>query len=938
MNPVNVVGKIKAQLRFAAAGAVDALTQGSPFGDDKPLTDADLKAAYRRLPSISDKLPWLDLVGENYNTVLLDDAVSVGAAWRVTPAAVEGRSDDYIAQVRDAVQRALNHALPTPAANPWVVTCYARREAATFAAHSEPVRRYAQEKTAGREHPFTDHYLDTVLAPHLQDTAAPRGLFTDNLSDLRWGGADWEIILTLHRRIPRGVKQRRSPEQALELAGKQFAQALRQANVVLRRLDGYALRAWLARWLNPRPKQTGGDVNAFIEALPDFATADRPVDWSLADDVASRDVRSDGADWYFDGMPHTLLHVGRLRAAPAIGQTTAERRQGAGGAPRKGDRIECMFDKLPPGATLIITVTPLDQTRITGLLDRREQQARGEAAEAVKTQETVAHARRAVIDGNYVYPVAIAVALRANTDAALREQVDALDTLLTANHCELVDPEHDLFRLDSYLRHLPFAYDPRLKQLNNRQDWMYTQHLANLLPLYGRATGTGRPGLTFFNRGGELFAADPLHFGDRTKNAHLFLFGPTGAGKSATLVYLMLHYMAIHRPRLIIVEAGNSFGLLLDYFRAQGLATHDIVLKPGCGASLPPFAGAMELLDEHGAIPTGRAAGDAQADSSGEPLDASTRDYLGEMVKKAELMITGGDPAERFDRQDQALVKEAILKTAQRQFHAGKTVTVSDVIGTLTTLAGEAVDREQQRRLNAMATALRLFEHGFEGELFNRPAATDNWPADADVIRVEMGTLAGGDYPAQLALAYIGLINHAVAMAEASQRSGRPIILLTDEGHAISTNPITAQYKVLISKLTGRRMALWLWDATQNMADYPDEAEKMLGMFEWWLVMNLDANELAEVERFKPLSPDQRAVILGCTKQPGDYAEGVVLADTLEGQYRNVPPALALALAQTEQHEKTARAGLMRAHDCTELEAAIMIAEQIRAKRRGDNG
>ena len=59
----------------------------------------------------------------------------------------------------------------------------------------------------------------------------------------------------------------------------------------------------------------------------------------------------------------------------------------------------------------------------------------------------------------------------------------------------------------------------------------------------------------------------------------MLVLGPTGAGKSATLNYLAMMMMAIHRPRLVIVDAGRSFGLLLDYFRTMGLSTHSVTLS-----------------------------------------------------------------------------------------------------------------------------------------------------------------------------------------------------------------------------------------------------------------------------------------------------------------------------------------------------------------------
>jgi len=61
----------------------------------------------------------------------------------------------------------------------------------------------------------------------------------------------------------------------------------------------------------------------------------------------------------------------------------------------------------------------------------------------------------------------------------------------------------------------------------------------------------------------------------------------------------------------------------------------------------------------------------------------------------------------------------------------------------------------------------------------------------------------------------------------------------------------------------------------------------------------------------------------------------VILGSGLKALFRSVPPALALALAMTEQHEKAERARIMKEHNCPELDAALIIAGQIAAGRRG---
>ncbi len=912
----------------------DFFRHGNGLTSPKPLTDADLAQAYRSDPSISDRLPWIDLIGDNQQTILLDDARSVGAVFRLDPIACEGRSIDFLRHTRDALTQFIRDSCDIlPAGkSPWVVALYAKNDPVPFRSLPDTLKDYARAQQGDALHPFTHHYIEDIFTPHIEDMAQAEGLFVDELTDEVWGGQHRDIHLVVFRRV--SGRERSTPEDALAIVCQRITRNLRAANLSAQRLDGQAIRRWLACWLNPSPKSTGGDQKRFCEQLPPFNDEDRPADWCLTDDVMSRQVRSDHEQgiWWFDEQAHTLLSIERLRAAPDIGQLTAERTLG-GESNAARTRTLCLLDQLPAGATLILTFTPTDQSRVQRHLDRIDQSAGAETAEAEKARETSTHARREILDGNHLVSYTLAVALRSDDETTLARQIIDVDTLLTANNLQILDPDYDHYRLDAYLRHLPLCYDPRLDQVQSRTRWIFTQHLANLLPVYGRGTGTGRPGMAFFNRGGEPFLLDPLSLKDRAKNAHLFLFGPTGAGKSASLVYLMMHYLAIYRPRIIICEAGNSFSLMMNYLQAHGFSVTDIMLKPGCGASIPIYRDAMHLLDDTGnLIETFNSAEDNVGG-----ITQSQRDYLGEMLLKTRLMITGGRSREEecFSRADESQVRTAIVRATQQVFkhHQGRSVpvTIGDVRDTLSTMASEHSGQNADR-LHEMALALDLFTQGFEGEIFNRTQSS--WDDASDVIRIDMGALVAPNYGDRLALAYIGIINEAMAAAEANQHDGRPTIMLTDEGHVITTNPLTAQYKVLISKLSGRRMGFWLWDATQNMADYPAEAEKMLSMFEWWLCLFVGKKELADLERFRSLTDNERQMVLSARKSSGKYTEGCLLSDNVVGLFRNVPPALCLALAQTEKEEKTARAKIMATHQCSELDAALRIAQQIAEARR----
>ena len=917
-------------LRFlSAANALLPLHTSKSTEEVRPLEQSDVKALYARPPSFTDFLPWVEYLPES-GCFVLEDGVSLGALFELTPVGTEARTAEFLTALRDGIQTAISEAIPELDEDPWIIQFYVQDDPSL----SGLLRSLAAYLPAAvKEQAYTHHYL-ALLREHLERISQPGGLFEDALTGTAWRGQVRRVRAVLYRRLsPRG-----RPPSALEVeaafndVATKWTAALAAAGIRCRRGTGEDLYRWLLPWFNPRPECGAGDVERLLAAAPYPGDEDLPFGADLAETLMLSMPRSDGATatWWFDDLPHTVVTVQGLRRAPEIGHMTAER--------PSGDQVFSLFDRLPEHTTMVLTITVKPQDVVRNHVGLVKRAAVGDSAEADLTREDAAAVEREMATGNKLYPLGMAFYVRGEDLAALRTHINQLNALLLPNGLQPIAREADLLALNGYLRNLPMAYDVRLDRASRRSRLVFSKHIANLLPLYGRSRGTGNPGLVFFNRGAEPLVFDPLHRADRKKNAHMLILGPTGAGKSALLVNLLQQMAAVHRPRMFIIEAGGSFSLLGQHFASLGLDVNQVTLNPGTDVSLPPFGDALRLLDKDRRmrlLDDPATLEDFEAEDEDDDAEGPGRDILGEMEIAARIMITGGDEREdaRMTRADRLLIRNAILMAAKAVAAEGRDQALTrDVVATLHGIGRDSNLPEHRRnRAQEMGDGMALFCSGLAGQFFDRPGSP--WP-EADVTILEMGMLAREGYEDQLTVAYISMMSHINDLVERHQSDARPTLVVTDEGHIITTNPLLARYVVKITKMW-RKLGAWFWIATQNLEDFPDASRKMLNMMEWWLCLVMPKEEVEQIARFKDLNEEQRSLLLSARKEPGKYVEGVVLSDNLEALFRSVPPPMSLALAMTEKHEKAERGEIMRERGCTELEAVHVVAERIAGRRGG---
>ncbi|EKS2757087.1 conjugative transfer ATPase [Salmonella enterica] len=872
------------------------------------LTERTVDNLYQKGASFVDFLPWVEYQPES-KTLLLDDGRSVGAVYDITPFGTEGHSPARLEELRDILKDALQDSFTEYDRHPWVVQFYCQDEDDT-ASWLAALHDYAVPEA--KDSDFTRAWLNE-MERHLHAVSRPEGYVMDDaVSRTRWRAQQRHTRMVVYRWLPNKSRDplEDSPEEALNTVCERMVSALAGAGIHACRLECEAIRHWLLRWFNPAP-QIADSPQKFWQQMAQ--QDDTPELYDFAESLLCSEPRSQATQgtWLFDQCPHKVIVLDRLRKPPTVGHMTGES--------ARGDSINALFDLLPEGVIMALTIVVWPQDRLEEHLSRLSDRAIGENVESEYTKKDCQEVRHWLKDGHKLYRSALAFYLSAPDNGELTRRVRSLNSLLLNAGMVPVQENDELAPLSSWLRWLPMCFDPARDKRQLYTRFSFVQHLANLLPLFGRESGTGHPGVSYFNRGGGMLCWDPLNREDRTQNGHLLLLGPTGAGKSATLNAKIAQLMALHRPRLFIVEAGNSFGLMADYAREHGLTVNKISLKPGSGITLPLFADAWKLAESD--VPSTE-----PDDDDPEDADNEQRDLLGEMEITARLMITGGELKEdaRLTRSDRALIREAILHAARLTAREKRQTLTQDIRDALFTLAQDAALPESRRnRLWEMGEAMNMFCSGFEGEQFNREGEV--WP-EADITLVDLAMFAREGCEAQLAIAYISLINHINNLGERDQHLARPIVNITDEAHIITVNPLLARFLTKGSKMW-RKLGIWLWLATQNLSDFPDDAKKLLNMIEWWELLVMPPEEVEQVSRFKSLTPEQRQLLLSATKAPGKYTEGVVLSPRVEALFRVVSPALWLALGMTEKHEKAERMQIMREFGCSELEAAMRVAK-----------
>ncbi|MBA6130097.1 TraC family protein, partial [Pseudomonas juntendi] len=204
--------------------------------------------------------------------------------------------------------------------------------------------------------------------------------------------------LVVYRRVKKQdlVVRGQEPAAYLKAICDRLKGSLANAGVTTKRMDGHAIKRWLVGWFNPHPDHLGSterDIRRFYEAVcqpsPELQEGELPVasGTDFSENLFYREPRSDidSGLWSFDGMPHRVVMLDRLKNAPLTGHLTGETKQ--------ADSLNSLFDRLPEDTVLCITMVPTPQDLLEGHLEQLSRKAIGDTQASSHTRVDVETAR-----------------------------------------------------------------------------------------------------------------------------------------------------------------------------------------------------------------------------------------------------------------------------------------------------------------------------------------------------------------------------------------------------------------------------------------------------------------------------------------------------------------------------------------------------------------
>ncbi|EEI2850263.1 conjugative transfer ATPase, partial [Salmonella enterica] len=416
---------------------------------------------YEHGPSVIDFLPWAEYLPED-ECLLLDDGVSVGAVFLITPAGTEGRTQERLDEIRDMTEKALQSSLDERDTHQWVVQFFCQDES-DLTVEMDRIRGYVSPAAQGTA--FTRAWLGETER-HLKQISRPEGLFKDNVvTGVDWRGQMRRTRMVVYRYVNPRTREPYPPAVQLRQVCDRLVASLGQTGVVCQRQNGEQIHAWLLRLFNPAPEWIDPQTLYRTAAWRDNRQDALPVNNDFSETLFFTPPRSDAENgvWWFDNMAHRAVPVERLTSAPGPGCLTGEK-------PR-GEHINALMDMMPPGTLACLTLMVQPQNVLEEEFKQQGKKSLGDNLDSEMAREQVGEALEWLKQKHKLYRGALTFIIRAPDMSTLDRYQLSLSTTLMNDGLQPVNPEHELTPLNTLLRALPMCFNPEM-DTNRWYTWL----------------------------------------------------------------------------------------------------------------------------------------------------------------------------------------------------------------------------------------------------------------------------------------------------------------------------------------------------------------------------------------------------------------------------------------------------------------------------------
>ncbi len=446
----------------------------------------------------------------------------------------------------------------------------------------------------------------------------------------------------------------------------------------------------------------------------------------------------------------------------------------------------------------------------------------------------------------------VSVLVESKDKAELQEKADAvLKAFRSVNQSEGISETLGTF--DGVMASLPGM------SLSFRDKKMKSSNATHLMPLYTSWSGNARPICLLPNRDGELVSLDP--FAGSLPNWNGLIFGGSGAGKSFTILHLMLMFAGqTPRPKIVWIDNGASSQKLLEVMNGEFVDLH---IKSSI--RINPF----DL----------------------EPgTEAPTPSKIKLILAVLESILKEG-PSAGLPKRNKALLEEAIFRLYVEK--NGAIPILSDLRALL----------KSHSNVEMNAYADTLFSWTGETAYGRMLDGKTNISLDKDLITVETKGL--DDYP-DLQNVFLLLFTDYIK-SEAARDKRRPYLLILDEAWKLFQTPSGLQFAIEAYR-TFRKFYGGIWCISQNYKDYLFNQEIRNAIFPNTtsiFVLKQRSIDWKDFQETLQLNEAEVEAIKSLEVKKGEFSEIFFMQDAGRSILRIIPDPLGYYICTSDPVDKT---------------------------------